>query len=98
MEEHGIGTYPVGVMEVILRRGRGWRSSARYLRHQIERRNWRAVRSHFNGYLAEWHYPPNDPSFVHAGKCGRGWTRKAALRRLGQNIVAANLSDQERAR
>lgn len=96
-DEHGIGTYPVGVMDVICG-GRDWRSEVRYLWHQARRGNWRAVRNSFNGFLAEWHYPPTDPAFNHPRLCGRGLTRKAALRRLGRNIVAVNLSDRERAR
>lgn len=93
-EERGIGTYRVGLLSDIKRR-RVWYGLRCYLWPQIKRRNWRAVRNYFNGYLAEWHYPPE--GFIH-GRCGRGWTRKAALRSLGRRIVEQNLSMQERAR
>lgn len=97
VDEHGIGTYPVGVLAALLRRDRvaALRGELRYLRHQAKRRNWRAVRNSFNGYLAEWHYPPEG---VIVYRCGSGWTRRAALRSLGRNVVVANLSAQEAAR
>ena len=94
MDEHGIGTYPVGLLSDIKRR-RVRLGIKNYLIPQIKRRNWRAVRNYFNGYLAEWHYPPE--GFVH-GRCGTGWTRRAALRSLGRNIVKQSLSAEERAR
>ena len=93
-EEHGIGTYPVGLLSDIKRR-RVRYGVQNYLLPQIKRRNWRAVRNYFNGYLAEWHFPPEE--FEH-GRCGTGWTRKAALRRLGRRIVEQNMSEQERSR
>lgn len=66
-----VHVYRVGIFDT-------WRSgrlhvSRRYLKHQIKARNWRAVRNHFNGWLAE-----------HEGchhNAGRGWTEKAACRR-----------------
>lgn len=93
-EEHGIGTYPVGLLAHIKQRKVCY-GVKHYLIPQIKRRNWRAVRNYFNGYLAEWHYPPE--GFVH-GRCGTGWTRKAALRRIGRRIVEQNMSEQERRR
>ena len=96
--EHGIGTYPVGVLAALLtRRGRlrALRQVARYMAHQAKRHNWRAIRNCWNGYLAEWHYPP---AGVVVYRCGSGWTRRAALRSLGRNIVAANISAEERER
>jgi hypothetical protein len=51
------------------------------------RRSWRR-RSYWNGYLAEWHYCP--VGVMHS-RAGRGWTRRAALRRLGAHIVGSNL-------
>ena len=93
-EERGIGTYPVGLLWDI-QCGRAWRGITGYLIPQAKRRGWRSVRNYFNGYLAEWHYPPE--GFVH-GLCGTGWTRKAALRSLGRRIVAQNLSAQEMTR
>ena len=90
--ERGIGTYPVGLLYDIQQRTvkRGFK----YLLGVLRVRNWRAVRNYFNGYLAEWHYPPE----MVASRCGRGWTRKAAIRRLGKHIVRDNLSKRERSR
>lgn len=84
--------YPVGVLATIKQvrrallarddrlRGKRWtivklnvRNERRYLLSQVAERNWRAVRNTFNGYLAE-----------HRGcahNCGKGWTKRAALRR-----------------
>ena len=65
--------YPVGILDM-LRQKNGWRKSRRYLAYQIKAGNWRAVRNHFNGYLAE---------HAHGGhNAGRGWTKRAALRRV----------------
>lgn len=93
-DEVGIGTYPVGLLSDIKRR-RVRRGLRRYLWRQIKSRNWRAVRNYFNGYLAEWHYRPDGVRLTH---CGRGWTRRAAIRRLGSHIAEQNLSDREAAR
>jgi len=55
-----------------------WRSFFHGLRRdcieQAGDHNWRAVRNYFNGWLAE--HPDGRSS------AGRGWTRRAALRRL----------------
>ncbi|QDK01957.1 hypothetical protein SEA_VIBAKI_77 [Arthrobacter phage Vibaki] len=84
--ESHISTYPVGLLRDLKQR-RKLRTGFGYLRYQIERRNWRAVRNYFNGYLAEWHYPPE--GMLHH-RCGKGWTRRAALRDLGRHIISAN--------
>ena len=81
-----ISTYRVGLLSDLKNR-RKWRTIRGYLFYQIEMKNWRAVRNYFNGYLAEWHYPP--AGVVHY-RCGRGWTRKAAIRRLGIHIATVN--------
>lgn len=80
-----ISTYPVGILAAI--KHRKIRSSLRYLKSQIHARNWRAVRNSFSGYLAEWHYPPEE--MIHH-QCGSGWTRKRAIRRLGIHIATVN--------
>ena len=86
-EQQGIEVYPVGFLEDFKRK-RVRSGIKNYLLYQIKQRNWRAVRSYFNGYLAEWHYCPEG---VRHTKCGRGWTKRAALRRLGNHIVQSNL-------
>jgi len=53
---------------------RGWR----YMAYQARRRNWRAVKNCFNGYLAEHR---------HLGtRCGTGWTKRRALRDLHRHL------------
>lgn len=99
-----VDIYPVGVLSDLLMLGRAlrhrhakglrhalsllrWRVS--YLRRQAKRRNWRAVRSTFNGYLAE----PVDPAVqARTRRCGTGWTRRAALRSLRRRLKAAEAS------
>jgi hypothetical protein len=60
------------------------RRTAKYLAYQARRRNWRAVKNTFNGYLAE---PEPFPEGVH--RCGTGWTRRRAMRSLERHMVAA---------
>lgn len=95
-EKHGIETYRVGFFHDlhILRRRLvnpgGWWGNRRDGIRAFARnfaRSWRR-RSYWNGYLAEWHYCP--VGVMHS-RCGRGWTRRAALRRLGEHIVGSNL-------
>jgi hypothetical protein len=69
-----VDVYPVGLFSDINRK------RVRYgLRHYlwsycIKGRRWRAARNYFNGYLAE---------HEHGGhNAGRGWTKRAALRRV----------------
>lgn len=86
-EQSGIEAYPVGLLWDIKRRRVG-RSLRGYLWPLIKKRKWRSVRSYFNGYLAEWHYPPEGMKHYRAG---RGWTRRAAIRRLAQHIAESNM-------
>lgn len=87
-DESHINTYPVGFLEHLHKIRRIVEHSMfGYLRYQVQQRNWRAVRNYFNGYLAEWHYRPEG---VACHKAGRGWTRRSALRRLGNHIARAN--------
>lgn len=72
----GISIYPVGVLAAW--KHRRLRSQYVYLKVQVRARNWRAVRNAFNGYLAEWDYPPEG---VKHYRCGRGWTKRAAFKR-----------------
>lgn len=66
-----VDVYPVGWLEAWKhhRLKREWR----YVVYWARRRNWRAIRNTFNGYLAE---------YEHGGhNAGKGWTKRAALRR-----------------
>lgn len=91
-ESSHISTYPVGLL-ADLKGHRKPKTAIDYLLYQIKRRNWRAVRNYFNGYLAEWHYPPE--GMLHY-RCGKGWTRRAALRRLGKHIIESNTPELAR--
>jgi hypothetical protein len=62
------------------------RSEFRYLTGRIRERNWRALRNSFNGYLAEIDYP-HYPISRAVGHCGRGWTRRAAIRSLRRHVT-----------
>lgn len=84
----GIEAYPVGLLANI-KQGR-LIHSRRYLVSQLKAKNWKAIRNHLNGYLAEWHYCPEG---VKHYRCGRGWTKRAAIRRLGVHIAESNLID-----
>lgn len=116
LNQSGIQTYPVGLLQVLLvirkafiysiqfkpeakqmrvfafRKFCCWVS---YIRKLIRDGKWNSVANSFNGYLAEWDYPPIDPRYVQPQKCGHGWTRKRALRRLGKYVVEANLIREE---
>lgn len=91
MDIQGIETYQVGFF-------RDLRHLRWDLRHQSPRKAVKRFwywfsrsftrRSYWNGYLAEWHYCPEG---VRHTKCGHGWTKRAALRRLGKHIVQSNL-------
>jgi hypothetical protein len=85
-ERSTISVYPVGLLSDIKRR-RVWRGIRGYLIPQIQDRNWRAVKNYFNGYLAEIDYPPVTLNFF---RCGKGWTRRAALSSLGRRLGADN--------
>lgn len=91
MDERGIEVYPVGLFRDL----RTLRSELRYRStSKAVKRFWywfsRSLtrRSYWNGYLAKWHYCPEG---VRHTTCGRGWTKRAALRRLRQHIVQSNL-------
>lgn len=66
--------YPVGWLEAW--QHKRLRAEWRYTIRQAKKRNWRAVRNTFNGYLAE-----HDGGPTHGHNCGTGWTKRAALRR-----------------
>ncbi|MFW5415054.1 hypothetical protein J0910_00470 [Nocardiopsis sp. CNT-189] len=84
-----IDVYLVGVLAAVHKAVRGVRggrwdvarhhlaSEGRYLARCVRERRWRALRQSFNGYLAE-----PDPWPEGLTLCGRGWTRRTALRSL----------------
>lgn len=87
-EHDGVSVYAVGVLSALHTAGRmrrrgmaNWRyplqTQCRYLWRLARRREWRSIRQSFNGYLAE---PCPWPE--HMTRCGRGWTKRAALRSL----------------
>ena len=87
-----IDVYPVGALASFrsawarIRNGhwrKTWtpiRADLGYLAYQVRRRNWRAVKNNFNGYLAEPHDLPD--GFKRAGS---GWTKARALRSLARH-------------
>ena len=83
----GISAYPVGALSD-WKAGRtvGYIACSAWKRAKA--RNWRALRNYFNGYLAEWHFPPDG---LRHSRCGRGWTKRAAIRRLGVLLAHENL-------
>lgn len=93
-----IDIYPVGVLRDVqyavaaLRHGhrgearRRLRMMLRYLAGQARKGKWRAVRQAFNGYLAE-----PDPIPEGLARCGRGWTKRAALRSLHRRMRTAGI-------
>jgi hypothetical protein len=63
---------------------RFWRNLAQSTWGRAKRREWRALKNYFNGYLAE--HPT-------AGtRCGHGWTKARALRDLDQHLRNAGAS------
>lgn len=86
-----IDVYPVGLLSdlsyfvhhpdrTIARRR--LRSAARTLRGRVRRRQWRALKNYFNGYLAEPRVLP--PGFRRGGT---GWTRGRAWRDLQRHLA-----------
>lgn len=68
--------------ELAGRRGNAWkflRQQWLYCVRQARRRNWRAVKNQFNGYLAEHR--------TRGTRCGHGWTRRRALRDLYRHLA-----------
>lgn len=87
-ETSGISIYPVGVLAAW--KHRRLRNQYRYLKAQVKKRNWRSIRNSFNGYLAEWDYPPEGMNYY---RCGRGWTKKATLNDLGKHLAQVNIKE-----
>jgi hypothetical protein len=66
--------YPVGWLEAY--KHKRLRSEWRYFVGRVKARQWRSVRNTFNGYLAEHDGHPHN--------AGRGWTKRAAERRVNR--------------
>lgn len=79
-----IDVYPVGLLHDIKHRRRV-KHIFGALCYRIQHRNWRSVRNYFNGYLAELAY-----SDLRHTRCGRGWTKRAALSDLGRHLGSEN--------
>lgn len=88
-----IDVYPVGVLSDLLyvrsafrqRLGRRdalrrLRREPRYIWYQARRRNWRAIKNSFNGYLAEHR--------TDGTRCGHAWTKNRALRDLERHLAS----------
>lgn len=72
--------YPVGLLADIKRR-RVLRSGMHYVRYQLGKRDWRAVRNYFrNGWLTEHRHPCSH-------NAGWGWTKRASERRARRECV-----------
>lgn len=77
VEIDALDVYPVGLlMDWKHRKVRPLRRALRYPLRQARAHNWRAVRNYFNGYLAEHDGHPHN--------AGRGWTKRAAVRRVNR--------------
>lgn len=81
MDDTQFDIYAVGVLHSLRRyrasgdRRRLWRDLG-IVRRELRRRDWHNLRQSFNGWLAEpVDYPDGQWRY-----CGRGWTRKAAVR------------------
>lgn len=81
-----IDVYPVGWLKALklarhmpAQRTAKLRQELRYNLTQLRRRNFRAVKNSFNGYLAEHR---------HLGtRAGHGWTKRRALRDLYRHLA-----------
>lgn len=83
-EISGINVYPVGLLKDL--KQKKIHRIIGFFVESLLNRTWR--KNYFNGYLAEWYYPPAKFEGLSAG---HGWTKKQALRSLGDLIVEANL-------
>lgn len=93
-----IALYRVGVLQALFmdwrrltkRAGRRWwdpactRAEVRKLAIWVRRRNWRAIRNTFNGWLAEHAYAGT--------RAGHGWTRRRALADLQRHLAERETS------
>ena len=84
-EVRGITTYPVGLLDDI--KQRRVKSGMERLWYRVQDRKWRSVKAYFNGYLAEWGFPP---AHIQHQEAGHGWTRQRAIKRLIRNIEREN--------
>jgi hypothetical protein len=82
-----VDIYPVGVLTELIRgrRTKQYRASLRniirVIKRDVEYRKWHALKSSFNGFLAEPDVMPGKLT-----RCGSGWTRKRALKDLQRRV------------
>jgi hypothetical protein len=82
-----VDIYPVGVLTELIRgnRTKEYRTSLRSIRRTIKRefknRDWHALKSSFNGFLAKPDVMPGKLT-----RCGSGWTRRRALKDLQRRV------------
>lgn len=99
MSEPGIGTYPVGFFRAVRILSNRLRYPSRYYSRRRAvlsfvkwfGRSWRR-RGYWVGFRAEWRFCPQGVRY----RPGWGWSRRAALRRLGWHIVTMNLAEKPR--
>lgn len=91
--DRNIAVYRVGMLQALFmdwrrltkRLGPGWWKPTytvrelRQLAYWARRRNWRAIRNAFNGWLAEHAYAGT--------RAGHGWTRRRALADLQRHLA-----------
>lgn len=68
---HDVDIYPVGLF-LDLKQKR-YKQGLKYLMYQLKKKNFRAIRQYFNGYLAE----ANEGT-----RCGHAWTKSRAKKDL----------------
>jgi hypothetical protein len=68
---YDVEIYPVGLFMDL--KHKRYRRGLEYLKYQLGRKNFRAVRQYFNGYLAE---------ASEGTRCGHGWTKNRARKDL----------------
>jgi len=90
-----VNVYPVGIGRDL----RGWwlgtqarQVTIRRIRRSVGRRvaecEWHALKCYLNGYLAE---PGDEVSQAGLRRCGRGWTKRQALRSLRRRMRKAGV-------
>lgn len=88
-----VHVYPVGWLAALRQARQPLLREARYARHWIKTRNWRAAKNSLNGYLAEpYEFPPGD----YRRRAGSGWTKRRALRSLARHLPPGRVPAERR--